>query len=165
MRAEIYPIKGLPCGGLAIMPRPRAGDWLPDEVESWRQPGVDCIASLLEPVEVAELGLEHERELCERAGLEFVQFPIPDCSAPPSRQAFSAFVESLVSRLRQGRGVAIHCRMGMGRSALVAACDLAALGQPLESAWRLIEKARRLSVPDTEEQRACVAGFCAGIAP
>jgi len=165
MRAEIYPIDSVPCGRLAIMPRPRAGDWLPDEVESWRQAGMDCIVSLLEPAEVAELGLEHEPELCERAGLEFVQFPIPDCSVPASTQAFSAFIESLISRLGQGRGVAIHCRMGVGRSALVAACLLAALGQPLESAWRSIEKARRLRVPDTDEQRAWVASLCAGLAP
>src|SRR5438874_882122 len=39
MRAEIYPIAGVPFGRLAIMPRPRAGDWLPDEVASWRGAG------------------------------------------------------------------------------------------------------------------------------
>jgi len=165
MRAEIYPIEGVACGRLAIMPRPRAGDWLPDEVESWRHAGMDCIVSLLEPGEVAELALEREKELCEEAGLEFAQFPITDRGVPQSTQAFSALIESLVSRLRLGRGVAIHCRMGVGRSALVAACLLAALGKPLESAWRSIEKARRLSVPDTEEQRAWVSSFCAGLAP
>lgn len=32
MRAEIYWIQEVPCGRLGIVGRPRAGDWLVDEV-------------------------------------------------------------------------------------------------------------------------------------
>jgi protein-tyrosine phosphatase len=152
MRAEIYPIAGVPAGRLAIMPRPRAGDWLPDEVESWRGSGLGVIVSLLEDGEVAELGLQ--QELCERAGLTFLRLPIPDRGVPASRQEVARLVEAVVDHLRQGRGVGIHCRVGVGHSALVAACVLSALGLPLDSAWAAIAKARGLSVPDTAEQRA-----------
>lgn len=143
------------------MPRPRAGGWLAGEIDSWTQSGVDCIVSLLEPAEVSELDLQHEAELCQKAGVEFLQFPIPDRGVPQSGEELSALVESLVLRLREGRGVAIHCRIGVGRSAVVAACVLVALGRPIESAWQSIETARRMSVPDTPEQRAWVATFCA----
>jgi protein-tyrosine phosphatase len=154
MKAEIYPIAGVPAGRLAIMPRPRAGDWLEDEVASWRGSGLDVIVSLLEDGEVAELGLQQEQELCEQAGLTFLRLPIPDRALPGSRQEVARLVEALVDRLRQGCGVGIHCRIGVGRSALIAACVLSARGMPLDAAWAAIAKARGLSVPDTAEQRA-----------
>ena len=153
MRAEIYPIPGAPAGRLAIMPRPRAGDWLEDEVALWRGAGLDVIVSLLEDGEVAELGLQQEQELCERAELTFLRLPIPDRGVPGSRQEVARLVEALVQRLRQGQGVGIHCRIGVGRSALVAACVLSALGMALDAAWPAIALARGLSVPDTPEQR------------
>lgn len=160
MRAEIYPIANVPFGRLAIMPRPRASDWLEDEVASWRQAGINCVVSLLEPAEIVELGLQHEADICRQLGLEFVAFPIPDRGVPHSEEELTALVSSLVSQLRGGNGVAIHCRIGVGRSALVAACVLASVGQSLSSAWESIEKARGLSVPDTPEQRQWVATLC-----
>jgi protein-tyrosine phosphatase len=159
MRAELYPIPDVPDGRLAIMPRPRAGDWLEDEIISWRREGLDVIVSLLQDGEVRELGLEQEQELCERAGLVFLRLPIPDRGLPASRQEVSRLVEAAIGHLRQGRGVGIHCRIGVGRSALIAACVLAALGRPLESAWLAIQQARGLSVPDTIEQKAWVANW------
>jgi protein-tyrosine phosphatase len=158
MRAEIYPIVDVPVGRLAIMPRSRAGDWLADEIESWqRSGGLHVVVSLLEEHEIAELGLEEEPGLCRQASLEFVHFPICDRDVPASIRELSALVERVVSHMRENRGVGIHCRVGVGRAALVAACVLVALGQSAESAWSAIRKARGLSVPDTEEQRAWVA--------
>jgi protein-tyrosine phosphatase len=162
MRAEIYPIAGVPAGRLAILPRPRAADWLEEEVASWQRSGLEVVVSLLEDAEVAELGLGQEAELCQRAGVRFLRFPIPDRGVPASLRALSELVGTLVAELRQERGVGIHCRIGVGRSALVASCVLAALGLPLESAWASIERARGLSVPDTPEQQAWVARWLAG---
>ena len=56
MLAEVHWIKGLPCR-LAILPRPRSGDWLEDEIRSLRGQGIDVLVSLLTPDETAELGL------------------------------------------------------------------------------------------------------------
>jgi protein-tyrosine phosphatase len=67
--------------------------------------------------------------------------------------------------LRAGRGVGIHCRIGVGRSALLAVCVLAALGVPVESAWVSVGRARGMSVPDTLAQRAWVAGWLTGFEP
>jgi hypothetical protein len=64
MRPEIFWIDAALPGRIAIMPRPRAGDWLADEVAGWRAEGVDLVVSLLEPHEVAELGLGDEADLC-----------------------------------------------------------------------------------------------------
>src|SRR5262245_24454832 len=141
------------------MPRPRAGDWLEDEIDSWRRSGLDVVLTLLQDGEISELGLGQESALCERAGLTFLRLPIPDRGLPSSRQVVSQIVDTLCGQLRQGRGVGIHCRIGVGRSALIAACVLIALGQPVETAWASIQKARGLSVPDTPEQKAWVAGW------
>jgi protein-tyrosine phosphatase len=162
LKAELYLIAECPAGRLAIMPRPRAGDWLLDEVASWRQQGLEVIVSLLEEAEIAELSLEEEARLCGQAGLRFVHFPVPDRGTPPSEAAVSALVSDLVAELKAGRGVGIHCRIGIGRSACLAACVLAAMGLPLEAAWASLQRSRGLSVPDTPEQRAWVARWFAG---
>jgi protein-tyrosine phosphatase len=163
MTAEVYPITAAPCGRLAIMPRPRAGDWLPDEVASWRRSGLDVIVSLLQDDEVEELGLEHKQAACVEAGLRFVCFPVPDRGVPGSAEALSQLVTSLAEDMRQGRGVGIHCRIGVGRSALVAVCVMRSLGLSLESAWEAVQRSRGLSVPDTPQQRAWVSAWAAGL--
>jgi hypothetical protein len=91
MRAEIYPISNMPRGRLAIMPRPRAGDWLAGEIDSWRQSGLDVIISLLQDCEIAELGLEQESDHCAEAGLGFIHYPIPD--TPDQRAWVYRFIQ------------------------------------------------------------------------
>src|SRR6516162_9208641 len=98
------------------MPRPRAGAWLDDEAQSWRRQGLDSVVSLLEDSEVAELDLADEAKACERANLRFVRFPVPDRGVPASEAATSQLVSALAAELRAGRGVGLHCRIGVGRS-------------------------------------------------
>src|SRR4051812_14402523 len=119
--AELYWIDLAAPFRLAIMARPRAGDWLDDEIERWRQAGVQIVVSLLEASEVSELGLGREAGACKLLGMEFISFPIPDRSVPASRVKAVELAGYLVTRLREGLPVAIHCRAGIGRSALLAA--------------------------------------------
>ena len=41
MRTDLFPVAGPWPGSLAVMPRPRGGDWLEDEVRAWRTAGVE----------------------------------------------------------------------------------------------------------------------------
>jgi protein-tyrosine phosphatase len=59
----------------------------------------------------------------------------------------------------RGNAVAVHCRAGIGRSSLIAACVLVLLGFAPGMAFDLIGKARGVKVPDTEEQRDWVDMF------
>lgn len=161
MRAELYPIADCPVGRLAIMPRPRAGDWLADEILSWRQQGMDTIVSLLEESEVTELGLEEEKQECDCAGLRFISVPIPDRDVPSSENEVSDLVRALVAEMRTGKGIGIHCRIGVGRSASLATCLLVALGLPVDLAWAAVQEARGVQVPDTPEQLGWVASWFA----
>src|SRR5215213_5189870 len=57
MRGSVFWISGPWRGRLAIVLRPRGGDWLDGETRVWRHAGVDVVVSLLEPSEETELDL------------------------------------------------------------------------------------------------------------
>ncbi len=153
MRSEIYWIPECPKGQLAILARPRAGDWLDDEIESWKRVGIKHVVSLLEDEEVSELSLEWEPESCRKAGLNFHRFTIPDRGVPESIAELIRIVSIIVNELRANHGVGIHCRMGIGRSGLIAASVLVSSGLAPNEAWASVERARGRPVPDTQEQR------------
>lgn len=160
MRARIYWIDddGVRLG---IMPRPRGGDYLDDEIASLCQQGVEVLVSLLTAEEAEELDLTREAQACRDCSLRFVSFPIPDREMPEDKAATRLLVDDLRSTLEQGRGVGIHCRAGIGRSALIAAAVLGARGVSPEEALRKIGAARGCEVPDTPEQRQWVERFAA----
>src|SRR5262249_13299329 len=135
MRSEIHWIEAPTPGRLAIMPRPRAGDWLDDEIAGWRTAGIDTVVSLLEPEEVAELGLQQEATLCHQHGMEFLSFPIRDRDVPASAHAAAALVRTIARQAGAGKTVAIHCRAGIGRSSLIAACILLSVGVDPDAAF------------------------------
>lgn len=158
MTPEVYKIP-ISVGRLAIMARPRAGEWLRDEIDGWRTAGIEIVVSLLETSEVHELQLADEASCCRASGIEFISFPIRDRGGPTSRPMARELIDSLVSRLHAGSSIAIHCRAGIGRSSLIAACVLLKLGIEPDEAFHTIGRARRAAVPDTAEQREWVFSF------
>ena len=82
MRPEVYWIDRVGAGLVGIMPRPRGGDWLDDEIRSLAKVGVNVLVSLLTADEVAELELQDEERLCGDCGIRFISFPIPDRGVP-----------------------------------------------------------------------------------
>ncbi len=161
MTKAIYWIESPWPGQLAIVARPRGGEWLVDEVRRWQQAGLDVIVSLLMGNERAELGLAQESELVARQGLQFMSFPIEDRQTPVSLRETRNLIEELAALLSEGKSVGVHCRQGVGRSALIAASLLVYEGLEVETAFARIEAARGCAVPDTVEQRQWVARFAA----
>jgi protein-tyrosine phosphatase len=157
--SRLHWIENQTAGRIAIMARPRADDWLEMDIRDWKVSGIDVIVSLLEREEIVELGLRREAELCRSNGINFISFAIPDRGLPESRHAAAELAKSLATDLRNGRAVAIHCRAGIGRSSLIAACVLIYSGIEAEKALALIGSARGLIVPDTDEQRDWVIAF------
>ncbi len=159
MRTELYWIEGPWQGKLAILPRPRGGDWLEDEVQGWRAAGVDVVVSLLTSDEVADFDLAQEGRSCEAHGIDFRPFPIVDRSVPASRKATLDFAKKLAKLLAEGKSVAIHCRQGIGRSALIAASLLVLAGIAPEAAFLRVSEGRGCSVPETPQQRQWLMEF------
>jgi protein-tyrosine phosphatase len=156
MKVDIYWIPEIYNGHLAIMPKPRAGEWLKDELNAWHTGGINMVVSLLTPTEAAKLGLQNEPEICRENQMEYISYPIRDRQVPISPSATIELVKKIRKVLKENQGVAIHCRMGVGRSALIAACVLVSEGIETKTAFEVIGKARGISVPDTEEQERWV---------
>lgn len=159
MPAEVYWIEGLSRGRLAIMARPRAGDWLRDEIAGWAAENINVVVSLLEPAEVADLQLGDEASLCRERGIDLISFPIADRSVPESLPQTIELARLLVTEMNQQKAVAIHCRAGIGRSSVIAACVMVMLGSEPGSAIGLLSAARKLKVPNTDEQLHWVYRF------
>jgi protein-tyrosine phosphatase len=159
LQVNIHWIEGVESGRLGIMPRPRGGDWLEDEIRSLMHSGVDVVISLLEREEILEFDLLEEQTLCLANGISFLSFPIRDRNIPSSKREASDFAQSILKLLGSGKSVVIHCRAGIGRSALIAACALTLDGIPVNEAFEKIERARGCSVPDTQEQREWLVGL------
>lgn len=143
-------------GRLAISSRPRGGDWLAEEVRGWRGAGIDLVLSLLSREEEEELGLIDEGRLAAEHGIRFVSFPIADRGVPASLEATVTLLGDLRNTLEAGKKVVVHCRQGIGRSALITAGTLVTAGIEPQSALETVASARGLPVPETPEQRAWV---------
>jgi protein-tyrosine phosphatase len=157
--SDIYPLREFEGVSLAIMPRPRAGDWLHDEVLSWRRAEIRTVVSLLEVQEVAELGLVDESRLCASLDIEFVSFPIPDRGVPRSYGTLNQLIMPLLPKVKGGHLVAVHCRAGIGRSGVVAAGILLRSGVPYDEVFPALSRARGVAVPDTDAQAEWVRGY------
>jgi predicted protein tyrosine phosphatase len=151
---ELYWIQTTGPGRLAVMPRPRGGDWLEDELRSLKDHGIQILVSLLTPEEEVFLQLEDEGPFARRHGMEFYSHPVPDRDTPASAEDTWTLARTLAGRFEEGKQIAVHCRMGIGRSPLLLACILVSRGVSTEEAWIAIGDARGCVVPDTPEQRA-----------
>jgi protein-tyrosine phosphatase len=137
---------------LAIVLRPRGGRWLADDLLLMKEAGVDVLVSTLPADEAAEFGLADEAAACQRAGLSYLSYPIPDRETPSSTSSFTTFVDQLRRELHAGRAAAVHCRASIGRSSLLLAAVLCAEGMTPQMAFKRLTVARGAQVPDTREQ-------------
>lgn len=152
MKAIIYWLENTWPGRLAIVARPRGGDWLGDEIAAWASANLDVIISLLEEDEAAELGLVKEGELCRAAGLVFISFPVVDRSVPASREEVLVLAGKLGALLKEGKNIGIHCRQSVGRASLLTTSVLIGLGVEPQDALLQISDARGCEVPETPQQ-------------
>ena len=145
---------------IGTMARPRGGDWLLDDLTGLKRMGIQVLVCLMEQAELQELLLEEEAADCKKVGLEFIHFPIPDFGLPANEDAVRKLVIDLKNYIEEGKKIAVHCRMGIGRSSTIAAATLIALGNhTTATAFEAIGKARGLDVPDTKQQIEWVERF------
>lgn len=153
MSTELHWISGPWPGKLAVAARPRGGDWLADEIIRWKRQGVGAVLSLLTPQEERDLDLTEEPGVVRSAGLIFNSFPIPDRQVPSSQSNLASVLDKTNRSLAKGTNLVIHCRQGLGRSGLVAACLLATTGLSPGAAVEIVSAARGVAIPETQEQK------------
>lgn len=163
MATEIYWVCGPWSGKVGIAARPRGGDWLKDEMLNWRLVGVDTVLSVLTQDEQHELDLDCEPGEALAIGIKFLTLPITDREVPKSEDAIAKVLAKLDAELSSGKNVVIHCRQGIGRSGLVAACLLVTRGWEPQAAVLALSRARGTQIPETREQRAWIDHYAADL--
>ena len=133
--------------------RPRGGEWVADEMEGWKRGGIQAVLSLLTPDEERHLDLRGEATEAKKRGLALYSFPIADRQVPRSEAKLGEMLDQMDDALSAGRNVLVHCRQGVGRSGLVAACLLVKNGMSPGAAVQAVSAARGVTVPETAEQR------------
>jgi protein-tyrosine phosphatase len=153
MYTKIYWVHEFANGAkLGIMPRPRGNDWLEEEIIKLKKQYVNLWVSLLEHHEITELGLRNQQALCSKHELEFINFPIVDRSVPEKGGKIDSLIDQLYLKTESGNSVVIHCRMGIGRSSIIAGSILLKAGFKTDQILQKITSARGLKVPDTDLQ-------------
>jgi len=159
MPTDLYWINGPWPGRLALSARPRGGDWLESDIANWKRSGVDAILSLLTPDEELDLDLADEGATAKKHDVDFASFPIADRQVPRSETLLRQILEKVNTTLLAGRNVLVHCRQGVGRTGLVAACLLIRNGMSPGAAVEALSTARGVAVPETNEQREWIERF------
>jgi protein-tyrosine phosphatase len=153
IKPQMYKVKTMGQGFLAVMAKPVAGEWIEDEFLAIAQADIKQIVSLLEANEAYELGLQNEQKYTEKNHMEFISFPIKDRNIPLSRPKFEQLIQQLYQDITQGKNTVIHCRAGIGRTGMVAAAILMQDGFSVESACEKVSSKRGVVVPETQAQR------------
>lgn len=107
---------------------------------------------MLERREILELDLTDEEKRCAENGITYVNFPIPDRDVPKKRGDVDGLIHEIRTKLDGGLSVVIHCRMGIGRSSLIAAAVLLTYKLRANDIIDTISRMRGLTVPDTDAQ-------------
>ena len=116
--------------------------------------GIDCFLDLTHPSETDPY--DHELPL----HVEYLRKPIRDHSLPEKREHMIEILDCLHDALQSGRSAYVHCRAGIGRTAMVIGCLLVERGLTGEQAldelarvWQQCERSKLWpSVPETEAQ-------------
>ncbi len=153
MKPDIYQVELIGSGFLAVMAKPVSGEWIEDEFQGISSFGINQIVSLLEISESYDVGLQDERILSEKNGMEFISFPIKDRSLPESVAKYIELTKNLYHQISEGKNTVIHCRAGIGRTGIVAAGVLLHCGFEPDEAFEKLSAKRGILVPDTQEQR------------
>ena len=164
MWKELHWVDGPWPGKLAVAPRPRGGEWLEDDLASWRRAGIGTVLSLLTPDEEQDLDLGREASAARAQGMTFKSLPIPDRGVPNSETEMAAALQTIDNDLASGKNVLVHCRQGIGRSGLIAACLLLAKGVGATRAVDVVNAARGIRIPETSEQRNWIDHYASVLA-
>jgi protein-tyrosine phosphatase len=148
--------------GLTIAPGKCDGWWTRDLAEDLRRLRehyhADVLVSLLEPDEYEWLGIANLADAARDAGIDVLFLPIRDVDVPASMSDCQATVRKAVAALRAGQGVVVHCRGGLGRSGLVAACCLVECCVAPDAAIEEVREARPGAI-ETREQEEFVTRY------
>lgn len=115
--------------------------------------GVNVLVPLIEAHEFDLLEIPEYHALVQARGLTVLACPIRDRAVPEDLPTFAAFLDEVMEQLLDGRTVVVHCRGGLGRAGLTAACLLTQAGMPPEQAIARVREARPGAVENAAQEQ------------
>ena len=97
-------------------------------------------------------------------GMTFKSLPITDRGVPDFETEVTAALEEVNADLAAGKSVVVHCRQGIGRSGLAAACLLIGRGLSPNRAVDVVSAGRGMSIPETPEQSRWIDRYASVLA-
>ena len=95
-------------------------------IPAYKKNDISLIVILSSDEEIERLTGRDLQSIYKLEGFEILYLPIPDFSTPEADE-FRVVVEQVLTRSKSGKGTAIHCHAGLGRTGMFVAC-LAKLG-------------------------------------
>lgn len=134
---------------------------LPADLDRLVALGTNVLCVLLPEEEMVQLGIAGEIVEAERRGLAVHHLPIVDGDVPKDLDAFDALVEHVAAHLESGRHIVVHCKGGLGRAGMVAACTLLRVGvfQTVRDAIAEVRRCRSASSIENRWQEDFVAAY------
>lgn len=122
---------------------------------------VDILISLIEQKEFETLGISDLEAECSKRSLDVIRYPIKDYNVPADVKSYIALIDKIVENLEQDKKVVIHCKGGLGRAGMTAACAIVAATKGSIRGAQAIEivRAARHKAVETLEQEKFVQTF------
>ncbi|CAN8141180.1 protein-tyrosine-phosphatase [uncultured Thiomicrorhabdus sp.] len=153
----IFPITSIGLGQLTMMPRPRS-ETLLEDMAYYQKAGITHIVNLLRTQEIERLQLGTEKRAAQRAGINYLDFPVKDMGVPALKE-LRQFNLQLIKLLNEGAHVAVHCNGGRGRAGTIAVSVMLECGMQLNDALQLAREKRGDIVPVCELQEQFLADY------
>lgn len=146
MTTHPYDILNLPVNGYFIFtPCPGTkGVDLTSSITQLKQAGADAIITMMSDEELAKFDVSDLPETVRQSGLTWFQFPVEDDAAPDEKfeKAWQSQKSEVLSMIKQGKCIAIHCRGGSGRTGFMAAVIMRELGINADQATEMVKSLR-----------------------
>ena len=137
-----------------------------DRLRRFLDLGVTCFVDLTEPGELPSYESLLPYMTPDGRRVEYLREPIRDHDVPAGEEVVARAIEMIDDALQAGHVVYLHCRAGIGRSALLVGCWLTSRGdvtdplEELQARWQQSSRSRGWPVvPETEEQEQFVRAW------
>ena len=122
---------------------------------------IDVIVSLLQDVEYENLGIPHFFEEAGKLPVEVLRLPVADGAVPEEKKEVLTLITKINDRLNEGKNVLIHCKQGLDRTGIIAACLLIyRRGISPEEVIKLVQDARQNALRRSPNQIEFIRQFC-----
>lgn len=128
-------------------PSEYGGPWLRDltiDMAVLKDWGCKALLTLMEPEELQWFNVLNIGEIAEGMGIKWYHLPITDGDPPDQRfiAAWPVIGRELLSFLKNGDRVVVHCRGGLGRTGTVACLLLMEFGTSPQEALEMVRSCR-----------------------